>query len=584
MATGPLHITIQAQPFDDGYSESLTVKERKEIPLKYFAWPDAPGGKPKYPADTQDHLDSLAKLIGRAPEDVQAKIKARAMRIAKELGLKLPDSWKEETTESIDTFHLGVVAVSNGTQIFLESAPNQRPQKKIGTLPICWLEYNARSLNGRIYPKATCDAIFRAAQKKLADPDALPPTTFVSHEAANGNVNTELVGGPTKIWQEGNKFWANIDLADTSVARDMLGLAEGKYLRSGSMRVLGVELRHDRNYDLPLVVIQEGVEPEFLGIDLTTRPGLDKVARIPQVLYESDGREPYIESFDFAVLPVQKEVPPAMGTPIYLQAALGMLTEAKSSREAHTAIHDHLAGVMDECFGSKHGMESARYRALIEGQLDEAGRAIAMKHASRLAAAHDESAKQLGMKCEGCYNDMVGNPDNNMDGDSDGDNPAAGNDPDHDGESRQKEKPLTEQEMLEALRAKGFTVEAPKSDKEEIADLKRMLAEQSAQLKQLSESQAAPPARQTVTESQFTEQTHLQPERLYESGDYLKGDLHPRNWRALSNPQVPWPADLDPKMVLHELTPFMNYSLLNMQEAAAGRSLHEQVKLGLFDN
>src|SRR5579885_919060 len=210
--------------------ESLTVKERKEIPLEDFAWPE----ERKYPIDSQAHLDAAAKLIGRAPENKQAEIKARAIRIAKRKGFMLPQSWqdemkgkKQETTESV------------------------RPKKKIGTLPICWLEYGARSLNGRIYPKATCDAIFEAAQRKLADPNALPPTTIVSHEAANGNVNTQLVGGPTKVWQEGSKFWANIDLADTSLARDMLGLAEGKYLQSGSMRVLGVELRHDRNYDLP---------------------------------------------------------------------------------------------------------------------------------------------------------------------------------------------------------------------------------------------------------------------------------------------------------------------------------------------
>jgi len=86
-----------------------------------------------------------------------------------------------------------------------------------------------------------------------------------------------------------------------------------------------------------------------------------------------------------------------------------------------------------------------------------------------------------------------------------------------------------------------------------------------------------------MTESQFSEQSHLQPEKLYESGDYLKGDLHPKNWRALANPQVPWPADLDPELVLHELAPYMNYSLLSAQEAAAGRSLRDQVNVGLFD-
>lgn len=274
-----------------------------------------------------------------------------------------------------------------------------------------------------------------------------------------------------------------------------------------------------------------------------------------------------------------------MGTPMYLQVALGMLTEAKSSREAHTAIHDHIAGVMDEAMGKAcHGSESARYKSLIEGQLDEAGKAIAMKHAKRLAMAHDESAKQLGMKCEGVYNDLVGNADNNMDGDSDGDNPAAGNDPDNDGESRQEEKPLTEQEMIEALKAKGFVVETPKTaEQKKIEEQDAKIAALEAKMAQMSESQQTPPARQTMTESQFDEQSHFQPEKLYSEGDYLKGDLNPKNWRALASKQVPWPTDLDPALVIHELAPYMNYSLLNMQEASAGRSLHEQVSMGLYD-
>lgn len=75
---------------------SLTVKERKAIPLEDFAWPDAPGGKPKYPIDTQEHLDSAATLIGRAPEDAQGKIKARAKSIAKRHGFTLPKSWQDE--------------------------------------------------------------------------------------------------------------------------------------------------------------------------------------------------------------------------------------------------------------------------------------------------------------------------------------------------------------------------------------------------------------------------------------------------------------------------------------------------------
>jgi len=546
--------------------ESLTKAERDAIPLEDFAWPE----ERKYPIDTQDHLDSAATLIGHAPEAMQPKIKARAIRIAKRHGFTLPDAWKdggdddgkkEETQESV--------------------AMLSRPKKKIGTLPICWLEYNARSLNGRIYPKATCDAIFRAAQRKLADPNALPPTTFVSHEAANGNVNTNLIGAPVKVWQEGSKFWAHIDIADTSVARDILGLAEGKYLRSGSMRVQGVELMHDRNYDLPIVVVQEGVEPEFLGIDLTTRPGLAEIARIPQVLYESDGRSPYIESFSFEVLPMEKSaitmnidgrvLAKEVGT-ILEQIKLAGVHPARSTptteamtpdRQAHQRAHDHLAGVLDECLQPMHGTESARLRGLVEAELSEAGRALAMKHAKRLAAAHDEAAQACGLECEGCYNDALNMP---LDPDNDGD--SIGHDTDHDNESVKGQNDMTEAEMLAALKAKGYTVAVPKTVQEELEELRAKVA--ALEESRISEA----PQRQTQAPSAMSEAvSDYKPEELYQEGDYLKGPLAPRNWQALANPKVPWPKDVDPGAALKELAPFLAYRL-NMEEAhARGRDV-----------
>lgn len=493
--------------------------------------------------DASDVADAWG-LAGHAadPAAVRAKIKEIAARLG--LSHALPDTAKEESA--------------------------QRPQKKIGTLKICWLEYNARSLNGRIYPKATCDRIYQSGLRRLADPAGLPITCFVSHETANSNVNTELAGRVTKLWQESNAFWALIDLADTRAAHDMLALAEGGYLKSGSMRVLGVELMHDRNYDLPLVVCSEGIEPELAGIDLTTRPGLADSARITQVLYESSAQSYCIESFRFDDLSVEakEEHPPAM-TPIFLQIIVGTLQEAFPSKqqEAHARIHDHLAGVLDETLGAKHGSESARYRALIEGQLDEAGRAIAMKHAKRLIAAHDEAAKACAMDCEGCYKEAF------SDTDHDGDNPAAGDDPDNDGESRQKETPVTEAEMLAALAAKGFLIEAPKTpEQKRMEEQDAKLAALEAKLAQLSET--VPTQRQTLAnQSQFEEQSTLQEEELYEDGDYLKGELHPKNWRALANRRVPWPKDLDPKLALHEMAPFLAHSLNTQEAAARGRDI-----------
>lgn len=442
------------------------------------------------------------------------------------------------------------------------ASSTRRPAKKIATLRVCWLEYNARSLNGRIYPKATCDRIYESAVRKLTTND-LPITCFVSHEAANGNVNTELVGRAVKIWQEGNKFWADLDLADTRTAWDMLALAEGGYLRSESMRVLGVELAHDRNYDLPLVVVQEGVEPELLGIDLTTRPGLMDTARIQQVLYEAQSQEPYTESFTLDSVLIEAKEEALMGQiPLYLQVIAGTLQEAMTAdRAAHQRVHDHLAGVMDEAVKPMHGQESARLRSA--AALSEEGRAIAKKHAVKLAAAHDEAARQMGMDCEGCYKESLGIP---LDPDQDGDVDAelVIPDDDSDGESaRQKgnNDMMTEEQMLQALKDKGYQVAAPKTMQEELQELR-------AEVAALKESRitAETPQRQTQAPSAMSEQSDYKPEDLYMEGDYLKGPLHPRNWSALANPRVPWPKDVDPLAALKELSPFLAYRL-NMEDA-----------------
>lgn len=545
--------------------ESLTADERKDIPLEDFAWPE----ERKFPIDSQAHLDAAATLIGRAPAEKQAAIKARAIRIAKRKGFTLPDSWQDEKQESAAS---------------VIDATGSRPRKKIATLRVCFLEYNARSLNGRIYPRATCDRIFAAAQRKVANDD-LPATVFVSHEAANSNGNTELVGRVARVWQEGNKFFADLDLADTRAAWDMLALAENGALKSESMRVAGVELRHDNGYDLPLVVIPEGVEPDFLGIDLTTRPGLADSARILQTLYESQGKAFHVEVFTLENVCIESKEEVTMASlPIYLQAALGVLQES-SSREAHMRVHDHLAGVLDEAMNKPmHGAESARYRSLVEGQFEEA---IAKKHMARLVAAHDESARQLNMKCEGVYKEASAPSDT----DQDGDDPAHGIDPDNDGESAgtppaliesiKENKTLTEEEMLAALKARGFTIEAPKTpEQQRIEEQEAKLAALEAKLAQLTES--APTQRQTLSNSAQLEESNLQPETLYQEGDYLRGDLAPKNWRALANPAVPWPKDLHPKTALKELAPFLTHRLLQEEAQAQGRSL--EIEIGLNGN
>ena len=78
-----------------GIDRYIPQKERDAIDKEDFAWPDAPDG-PKYPCDTQEHVNSCAKLLGHAPENKQSSIKSRAKSIAKRKGFAIPDSWQED--------------------------------------------------------------------------------------------------------------------------------------------------------------------------------------------------------------------------------------------------------------------------------------------------------------------------------------------------------------------------------------------------------------------------------------------------------------------------------------------------------
>src|SRR5258708_6406117 len=70
----------------------ISQKTRDALPESDFAWPE----ERKFPIDSQEHLDAAAKLLGHAPEDKQASIKARMETIAARKGLKLPDSWQND--------------------------------------------------------------------------------------------------------------------------------------------------------------------------------------------------------------------------------------------------------------------------------------------------------------------------------------------------------------------------------------------------------------------------------------------------------------------------------------------------------
>jgi len=108
---------------EQGIARSMTMDERNKVDDSDFAWPDAPD-HPKYPVHDQAHLDAAAKLIGRAPADKQDEIKARAKRIAKRKGLKLPDSWEEGSAKDDSTKDraVGTEASSPNIQVTIDGA------------------------------------------------------------------------------------------------------------------------------------------------------------------------------------------------------------------------------------------------------------------------------------------------------------------------------------------------------------------------------------------------------------------------------------------------------------------------------
>src|SRR6185312_5604975 len=94
-----------------------TAEKRKELPVKDFGWPE----KRKYPIDTQEDVDSAAKLIGKAPEDMRERIKTKIIAIAKRKGLTVPDAWETEETKR----YLELTAVTRG--MFAKVAESQLP-------------------------------------------------------------------------------------------------------------------------------------------------------------------------------------------------------------------------------------------------------------------------------------------------------------------------------------------------------------------------------------------------------------------------------------------------------------------------
>lgn len=565
--------------------EYLSVKQRKDISLQNYAWPDAPDG-PKYPCDTQDHLDACATLIGRAPDAEQAKIKARAIAIAKRLKLALPDTWKAEVKEDASTTPYA-------------------PKSRVAVMTVRFLQDDARSRNGRIYPHETLTQIVESGQRAIERGEML--TCYTSHGAADAQDPFHLSGKLTRVWQERESAFASIDIPDTSAGRDMVALSAGGYLKTVSLRAKNAELKIDPNYDMPIVT----GHPQLEGIDFAPTPGIS-TATIQQITLENAEQNSSLATLcDEFVLeatainlreeqqPHETTTPDATLRESEQRESMGKKTMTRE--DAFKRIHAHTAAVLDSHVKDVHGKGDKKAREAF-GRLKNA-------HAQHLASAHDTAANQLGLDCESAYEGTLGSYDPDGDGDFDlSDDPILnpdGDDMSPDDESPDtaddmeeshkpvtpatttptKGKTMTPEEMIAALKASGYAVEAPKTETEKLQEafsqqLAALRAEQTAQLDELKKSlltqtqaqQQDPTQRLTMVESanvvespSATVKTGIEEIdvwRASNNGDYLREALHPSKWCDLLDRTKPLPVDAT--IMLQESSKFL-YDMIAQQ-------------------
>lgn len=545
------------------YEAKWTAATRKAYQAEHpanFAGPDG-----SYPIKDRSDVGDAWGLAGHAenPDAVRRKIIA----IAKRLGFTdaLPDPAKDfmksdgkeddDKKESTPSESVSITSAPSSSAI--------RPRERIATIQVCWIEDNARSLNGRIYPTETVDRLISSGQRKIADLNALPITCFLSHADADNDHTPALIGRATKIWREGSKGMALIDLADTQPSRDALGLLIGKYIRTESLRASNAELRTDSRYDVPVV---GGNAIELDGIDLTNYPGLEACARVQQIqIAESANQKtPITEVFDITPQAVslhevysQKDASmtkiqeaeqggntvggyqstsgntvgttndptqDSYGQSMYKAPELttGQMQGMTNAPELMEA-HDRIAMVQNRSCAP--GRESARWKAayskMSEAErqslsLSEAGKKLSSKNDAHLDAAHHAIAKHCAMECEGANNKMTSNdPDNDGDDDSTNDpqkNPDFALDQMESTTTRsEKEKkgssPMSKDEALRLLEEAGYDTSSLQKKKteaellnEQIEAMKAEQAKQIEEMRALIANALKPAQQQSVTE------------------------------------------------------------------------------------
>lgn len=556
---------IAARHSDD-YERYYSQKDRDAMDASDFAGPHQ-----SFPIKTQQDVYNAARLIGHA--DNPAAVKARIKAIAKRKGFKLPDSWQDEEDNA------------DGKPKEAAAAPQMA---KLATMITTIVEDDAISLNGRQYPREAVDQLIRSAQVQLSDAAALPITSYLSHQKADEDNALDLVGRVTRVWREGSKALASIDIPATSAGRDLVTLVGGQYIKSTSLRASGAEMRMDRDHTFPQV---GGAGLKLEGIDFTTTPGLAQTARIIDlVLAESAApttiREVFNASSSTLLLESSKDPSmneeyihpiasgdsqsmdgspggdyPQMQTPS-VQSLADVTSMGTATDESHRAVHDHLANVLDACVAPMHG-QSQEAAARAAGLVTEAGRKLARAHAQHLMAAHDMAAHHAGMSCEGVYASKMAQPDSALgnDGMQDGD------DDDRESAKKPKDTPMTPAEAARILAEAGYEIKAPKTAAEALQE--KLDAMQAAFDQKITDMQSqmqarTVPQRRSLVEGATADRSVKR--GYYRNGDYLREQLRGLNREELLDHSRPLPDWMDPERALAEF----QLELLGLYDATYG--------------
>ncbi len=232
------------------------------------------------------------------------------------------------------------------------------------------------------------------------------------------------------------------------------------------------------------------------------------------------------------------------------------------------------------------GMTEAEQRATVflwqlleAGRIREAGRALSKRNDGHLDVAHDSLARHMALECMGESSKPGGgryDPDGDGDDDSTNDpqkNPDFALDKlqagDDQMESARRTKggdsPMTEEEALKLLEAKGYGIQRPKSAEETLREqLEAMKAEQEAKLAAIKEQQERElaelkatldqntpnPERRSFVSGANTNTQTRQNRPLH--GNYLQERIRSLDWNQLADRTAPLPDDIPVEILLKE--------------------------------